>query len=457
MSVYTRPRSTEKPNVSTSSPGLIFHKWQAWDSFVTFKRDEARRDYFNDVATAVQNIYQQNYPRWHAQYRRALQALGVETQAFPTVWRLLVGWGSNPTLEAGLALHHLYGFPYIPGSAVKGLLHHVAEMEAMEMFPASATPDKEKLRAALQQLRLIKILFGSIHLERARKKESGEEIGPACPQSKLKEFKDQLNGKPEWQEIVDEIDALQQEHTGGMLSFYDAVPEPDQAELLQTDIVNCHYGEYYGSEGDHPPSDDQQPVPATFLAVKPQAKFIFAYRLAAWPAAPGRDDEEKERRRVLHQLTRQTVLDQVNAWLHKALGEWGVGAKTAAGYGYFEIPAEVAPIIKEAPINASAPPPFPSTIKPAAKSSGIGQEYNQSLWQRLAASEYIAKIIGQKARVNAAGAPPARTISNAGKTLHLSYQNGRFLCNVELKLQGIHNEAEAQHLWEKVILPEVPK
>ncbi len=44
-------------------------------------------------------------------------------------WRLIVGLGSGHVAETGMTLHHIYGIPYIPGSAVKGVLSHYVEDE----------------------------------------------------------------------------------------------------------------------------------------------------------------------------------------------------------------------------------------------------------------------------------------------------------------------------------------
>jgi len=38
-----------------------------------------------------------------------------------TNWRLVVGLGSGSVYETSLTLHHIYGIPYIPGSALKGI------------------------------------------------------------------------------------------------------------------------------------------------------------------------------------------------------------------------------------------------------------------------------------------------------------------------------------------------
>jgi len=493
MSLYTRPRPSEQPNILSSAPGLIFQKWQAWDDFSKFKRENARPDFLREVARAVQNVYQNSYAAWRGRYLAALETLGVNTSVqYKTVWRLLVGWGSNPTLEAGMTLHHLYGFPYIPGSAVKGLLHHVAEMEVMEILPAAISPlDQEKLLQALRQLQLIKILFGLIHLEQGlNKKTKKKEFGPECPRPRLENLHKQLQDSkldetPEWNPIVETIDKLLNENTGGMLCFYDAVPEVPESEdiagsqekwLLQTDIVNCHYNDYYGSEGSEetPPSDDQNPNPVTFLAVKPGTEFTFPFRLADWPATPGRDPEEKERWQALQPFTQpDDVIPQVKTWLQKALGEYGLGAKTAAGYGYFDtgaipppadanlgnvVPKKVIAPEPETPIIPVEPAPFQSNANPKSKINGIGKNHNQPLWQRLAANEHILKIDGKPQSLKAFGRSlPGREISPNGAAMQVFYQNDKFYCAVELTLQGIKCLSEAEHLWLNVIVPELKK
>ncbi len=497
MVVYTRmDRNVPNNNFTDgqTSPVLLFQKWQAWDEENNqfklvkgkFTRDDSRLPYLQKIAEAVQNVYQNTYSEWQSHYIAALEATGVDISIhYPTVWRLLVGWGSNPALEAGMTLHHLYGFPYIPGSAVKGLLHHIAEMEVMEILPqATFPPDKEKLLQALRQLQLIKILFGSIHLEQgANKKTKKKEFGPECPLPRLEKFKEKLpKADPEWKEIVNQIENLLDKHTGGMLCFYDAVPEvPESTEveesqenwLLQTDIVNCHYNEYYSSEGKIPPSDDQNPNPVTFLAVKPGTDFTFPFRLSEWPIAPGRDKEEEERLQVLQAFTRQTIIAQVAAWLRKALGEFGLGAKTAAGYGYFKTGANPArtsdtseqevirgeteiPVVEPA-ITAKAPKPLPKRTS-SAPIPGIKKEFDLALWNRFAWNEYINTIEGGNLSGKKPGETlPARKISRGGKTLEILYQNGRLYCPVKLTLQGVQCAEEAQWVWENVVKPELLK
>ncbi|MFL6235301.1 MAG: hypothetical protein ACJ76N_19355, partial [Thermoanaerobaculia bacterium] len=71
------------------------------------------------------------------------------------------------------------------------------------------------------------------------------------------------------------------------------------------------------------PADDQDPIPVYFLAVKADTTFVFPFRLGPPPEGE------------LTQ-TRDPLTKQVSGWLETALKTLGAGAKTAAGYGYFQ-------------------------------------------------------------------------------------------------------------------------
>jgi CRISPR-associated protein Cmr6 len=119
-----------------------------------------------------------------------------------------------------------------------------------------------------------------------------------------------------------------------MITFYDAVPRTGQEGLLQLDLVNPHYPAYYRKPATTPPSDDQDPIPVTFLAVKPGAVFDFAFSVAPMPRSDPRDEEERERFDTLGKLDAEAIRLKVEGWLKKGLETWGIGGKTAAGYGY---------------------------------------------------------------------------------------------------------------------------
>jgi CRISPR-associated protein Cmr6 len=315
---------------------------------------ETRIRFLENVAKAVDQVMSGSaapYVAWHSRYEAALRGIGVAgfqgsgatgtLVEASTVWRLVVGLGTNPALETGLQLHPLLGFPLIPGSAVRGLVHHVAELALMEKRISwmEEEPRALLLRQSAQadqflvECETVWTLFGSLNLERHRMKDGNatakeREVDDCAslvpPRDLLERWRKALATKAESEPDprLKRIARLLDETTGGRLVFYDAVPRPGQAGLLQTDIINAHYPEYY--QGEQPPSDDQNPNPVYFLVVRPKAVFEFPFR---WRCFRG-DFAEAHGERA-------EGLAKVGAWLRKALEDWGAGGKTAAGYGYF--------------------------------------------------------------------------------------------------------------------------
>jgi CRISPR-associated protein Cmr6 len=174
--------------------------------------------------------------------------------------------------NAGIALHPLYGFTYLPGSGLKGLARGWAERVWLE-----AQPQRSE---AVQRIRQI---FGY-----APHSEDGK---PWIPASIAKEDKSGV----------------------GAVVFHDAWPSRWPA--LFVDVVTVHHPNYYQAPEDQvPPSGDwEDPRPVGFLAVVPGTEFEFV-------VAPRRPEDAQQAR-------------QAAEWLTAALADWGAGAKTAAGYG----------------------------------------------------------------------------------------------------------------------------
>ncbi|NTU79612.1 MAG: type III-B CRISPR module RAMP protein Cmr6 [Chloroflexales bacterium] len=61
--------------------------------------------------------YQSFFTRWE----QALATLGAQCRMAQVLGRMVVGLGDESVLETSVALHHTYGVPYIPGSALKGM------------------------------------------------------------------------------------------------------------------------------------------------------------------------------------------------------------------------------------------------------------------------------------------------------------------------------------------------
>ncbi len=163
-----------------------------------------------------------------------------------TLSRLVVGSGINTAFEFGLSLHHLYGVPIIPGSAIKGLALRYANEISLDQKHCEVLFGNEKQRAYFD------VMDAWI-----------------CPQ--------------------------------------------EQSSALAIDIVTPHHFEYQKGK-QALPLDSDMPVPIQTLSA--QGKFHFAIR-----AHTNSDCTEWLK------LYRELV--------QNALQEFGIGARTSAGYGYF--------------------------------------------------------------------------------------------------------------------------
>jgi len=70
-------------------------------------------------ATRVQEptFYRTSFDRWQS----VLQQLDARMEKGEVLGRMVVGLGADSVLENAISLHHTYGLPFIPGSALKGL------------------------------------------------------------------------------------------------------------------------------------------------------------------------------------------------------------------------------------------------------------------------------------------------------------------------------------------------
>ena len=327
MTLYTRPQRTQPPPTRGVSPTLVFQKWHAYDG-PSLETKESRSKYLEKVARAVKDVAgSSTYRNWYASYDGALTVLGVQRVRAWTVGRLVAGVATNPALETGLQLHHLLGVPCLPGSAIKGLVHHVAEMELSEvpgLADDSILEDSGELDELLQRAEAIWRIFGSLTVEPAREVRQGEQqrLGPETVRSKLLAWRRQERIP---KSLRERVDGLLDQHTGGRLACYDAMPVPGATELLELDVLNPHYPLYYRTEGEEVPSDDQDPVPVFFLVVRPGVRFVFPWRLR-------RTSEEQ-----VSSAEEESDEELVEKWFAESLRGWGAGGKTAAGYGYFEL------------------------------------------------------------------------------------------------------------------------
>lgn len=191
------------------------------------------------------------YRAFLARWQASFAGPGYQLVQATTQSRLLVGHGNPSATDVGLTLHHTWGVPIIPGSAIKGLMAHY-------------------LAATL----------GTEHLEYGR-----------------------MFGTP----------ALNDRQRGsrGELTVYDALWHPSREHgtiPVTADVLTPHHGDYYNGKCE--PNDWTDPVPVSFLTVRPGTDFLFA----------------------LH-CQDTDLLQQAEKALREALADWGIGGKTSSGYG----------------------------------------------------------------------------------------------------------------------------
>lgn len=231
---------------------------------------------------------QQQVQTVHALYPQAYTHHHYRTQN-----RLVTGIGGASVFEVGFTLHHIYGFPYIPASSIKGVVRSWYIQQHFVGKEENALKD-----------RIFCDLFGCpAEWIQKIKEEDSDKKG-----SKVKQLK-----HPSWYALNKQFPGDKGERKGQII-FFDAYPV--QAPQVEDEVMNVHYPDYY--QGKELPTDYQLPVPIAFLAVAAQTTFQFV--LAT--------DSQAENAKDLLQ-TAETAL-------HAALTEHGIGAKTAVGYGFME-------------------------------------------------------------------------------------------------------------------------
>jgi CRISPR type III-B/RAMP module RAMP protein Cmr6 len=125
--------------------------------------------------------------------------------------RMTLGLGSESILETDITLHHTYGFPYVPGSAVKGAARSFIIRELFGGDENTAMRD---------------VAFANIFGNQGQR---------------------------------------------GALCFLDVFPA--QCRCLDVDIMNPHFAKYY--QGTAAPTDDDSPNPIKFYAIPAGAEFLF--------------------------------------------------------------------------------------------------------------------------------------------------------------------------------------
>ena len=258
--------------------GEIFSTKIGQIHFEKFSRIFSRQEEFHGLLKQQQSFLVKNLDEHRFCY---------EKKIFRVLWRLAVGLGTNHPYEVSMKLHHIYGVPIIPGSALKGIARDMALLKIGDNLKQI----EENIQGWFKDNDKKKKFFAKI---------KGKEFSNLTNEEKL-------------------LLAFGNQQFSGIVVFLDAIP--DSAPKFKVDIMNPHYPEYY--QGKNFPTDWQNPNPIKFLTVE-NTKFRFTVLVNK--ARLNRDDKDDYAKDVANY-----------AWemLKEALEELGVGAKTSVGYGYF--------------------------------------------------------------------------------------------------------------------------
>lgn len=177
---------------------------------------QERQSLFGDAIEAcgkARPLYSLAYQRWQKQIEQTPHAR-LEVRAND---RLIIGLGGENVLETGLTLHHIYGTPLIPGTALKGLAAH---------YCAQTWGSKDAGFKGDGQGQYYNLLFGTTD-------------------------------------------------DSGHIVFHDAWVEPeslaDERQGIVRDVMTPHHADYYMAkppDQDRAPTDSDMPIPVPFLAVR---------------------------------------------------------------------------------------------------------------------------------------------------------------------------------------------
>lgn len=74
------------------------------------------------------------YKKFYERWTETLEKAGAKTEIAKAQGRIAIDLGAESVLETSVCLHYIYGLPYIPGSALKGLATHYAHNQLGEKW-----------------------------------------------------------------------------------------------------------------------------------------------------------------------------------------------------------------------------------------------------------------------------------------------------------------------------------
>jgi CRISPR-associated protein Cmr6 len=195
--------------------------------------------------------------------------------------KMIIGLGEHSVYETNITLHNIYGVPYIPGSALKGVLrNHIIK----KYYINSDTKDSKEIEKNIIKDKFFNDLFGG-------------------------------------------------EKNKGNLIFIDSFPNKNIE--IKSDIMTPHHTKYFKNENDFP-RDDEDPKIVKFLVVKGgNFKINIGIRNEYKELKIEIDEKNTGIKNNKEELDKKTYEEFIKNEIREALEFNGIGGKTSVGYGFF--------------------------------------------------------------------------------------------------------------------------
>ena len=304
------------------------------------KTQPTRHDFLTAVTSAKDQRHDDALKSWRAWLTataRPEHQLHAKLEA-----RLLINMGGTVLENAGLQLDR-FGTAYLPGSAVKACARRTALATLRQwcetgtkptatddaLAPACAHPD---FKSPGDLLLAILHVFGCTDLEwgaynPAPKSKDKNDLAWACGD----DLPAQSNQWPALSTAA--RTQLATDTLRGTVAFLPAYPYSRFPIDLELDVLTSHHPDYYSEKKDRngqlvqpTATDTENPIPVYFPAVTAGAIYTFALLPVGTTSA------------------KSPLLSHARTWLSTGLTVFGLGAKTAAGYGFF---SDATPAIAE--------------------------------------------------------------------------------------------------------------
>jgi CRISPR-associated protein Cmr6 len=292
----------------SSNLSLALNKYVKWEKDLKINKD------FLKTAAPIDSNFSNSI---HLRYLNILNTIKkyymFDSFKAQIDWRMTVGLGAENVHETSMTLHHIYGIPYIPGSALKGIARNAAVEELCDetseetdvMDALLDMPDISEVKDEKEKIIAIKKAGRVQRPDKSHVNVKEETIG-------------KIIGTWEKYDIARNVFGSQT--YSGKVIFFDTYPEGEVK--IVPDIMTPHYPDYYNKN--EAPGDWQSPNPISFLTVE-ETSYYFC--LAMKNKHDDHNDREKDSK----------YLNYATNWLKTALQNYGIGAKKSVGYGFFDI------------------------------------------------------------------------------------------------------------------------